>query len=270
MSKRMTLKDLPNAISSQELVDGATPCVSRCGLTIDLFGQEVVPASRSVRRAKERDLKTNGTSGQHGEALSPSAALQQFLENRLQAHRFGSTECAMIWRARITPSGRQYYQLAPLTRRIAATDSGLWPTPTSTLGTNGGRVTPTKARDGGTLIEALSARLWPTPQARDHFPPHNQDYIAAKRAMGHGMHNLNDRVSQLWPTPTAVTASGGAALCKWGVTRSRAKLRQAVTSAELNGALNPAFPCWLMGYPAVHLNLAPTATRLSRKSPKRS
>jgi len=43
-------------------------------------------------------------------------------------------------------------------------DVVLWPTPTSTLGTNGGRVTPTKAREGGTLIEALSARtMWATP-----------------------------------------------------------------------------------------------------------
>jgi hypothetical protein len=41
----------------------------------------------------------------------------------------------------------------------------LWPTPTATLGTNGGRVTPSKAREGGTLIEALSARMFPTPTA---------------------------------------------------------------------------------------------------------
>ena len=43
----------------------------------------------------------------------------------------------------------------------------LWPTPTSSLGTNGGRVTPAKAREGGTLIEALSARTYATPTARD-------------------------------------------------------------------------------------------------------
>ena len=48
---------------------------------------------------------------------------------------------------------------------MAAT--GMWPTPTSTLGTNGGRVTPAKAREGGTLIEALSARTFPAPTARD-------------------------------------------------------------------------------------------------------
>jgi hypothetical protein len=47
-----------------------------------------------------------------------------------------------------------------------------WPTPTSSLGTKGGRVTPTKAREGGTLIEALSARTtWATPVARDYRHP---------------------------------------------------------------------------------------------------
>ena len=39
----------------------------------------------------------------------------------------------------------------------------MWPTPTSSLGTKGGRVTPRKSREGGSLIEAVSARQWPTP-----------------------------------------------------------------------------------------------------------
>ncbi len=44
----------------------------------------------------------------------------------------------------------------------------LWPTPTSSLGTKGGRVTPRKSKEGGTLIEAVSARTdWPTPTSRD-------------------------------------------------------------------------------------------------------
>lgn len=43
----------------------------------------------------------------------------------------------------------------------------LWPTPTSTLGTKGGRVTPRKSREGGTLIEAVSARAFPTPSSND-------------------------------------------------------------------------------------------------------
>gem|GEM_PF-708038 len=42
-----------------------------------------------------------------------------------------------------------------------------WPTPTASLGTKGGRITPRKGREGGTLIEAVSARSFATPTARD-------------------------------------------------------------------------------------------------------
>lgn len=48
-----------------------------------------------------------------------------------------------------------------------ATAVKLWPTPTASLGTKGGRVTPRKSREGGTLIEAVSARTWATATARD-------------------------------------------------------------------------------------------------------
>ncbi len=44
----------------------------------------------------------------------------------------------------------------------------MWPTPTATLASKGGRVTPRKAREGHSLIEAVSARTtWPSPAARD-------------------------------------------------------------------------------------------------------
>lgn len=40
----------------------------------------------------------------------------------------------------------------------------LWPTPRASDGSKGGRVTPRKSREGGTLIEAVSARtMWATP-----------------------------------------------------------------------------------------------------------
>jgi hypothetical protein len=55
--------------------------------------------------------------------------------------------------------------------------------------------------------------------------------------------------SGYWPTPTAMKNTGGAALCKWGGSRARQKLRTMVTSKELNGPLNPEFPSWLMGWP---------------------
>ena len=48
-----------------------------------------------------------------------------------------------------------------------ATAVKAWPTPTASLGTKGGRVTPRKGREGGTLIEAVSQRTYATPTARD-------------------------------------------------------------------------------------------------------
>ncbi len=45
-----------------------------------------------------------------------------------------------------------------------------WPTPTATLGTKGGRVTPRKSREGGTLIEAVSQRTtWATPTVHGNY-----------------------------------------------------------------------------------------------------
>lgn len=48
-----------------------------------------------------------------------------------------------------------------------ASAARLWPTPTASLADKGGRITPRKGREGGTLIEAISARNWATPTARD-------------------------------------------------------------------------------------------------------
>jgi hypothetical protein len=54
---------------------------------------------------------------------------------------------------------------------------------------------------------------------------------------------------RMWPTPTAVTASGGLAMCKWGGSGARRRLRQMVSSEEMNGALNPDWVEALMGWP---------------------
>lgn len=51
--------------------------------------------------------------------------------------------------------------------------------------------------------DATASGLWATPQSRDHMPAHTPEYIAAKKAQGHGMRNLNDEV-MLFPTPTRV------------------------------------------------------------------
>lgn len=71
---------------------------------------------------------------------------------------------------------------------------------------------PHDRRTGQPIQTALTdmVRLWPTPQARDHFPAHTPEAIAKQKAAGHGCSNLNDTIG---------------------------------------GQLNPQFVSWLMGFP---------------------
>lgn len=106
---------------------------------------------------------------------------------------------------------------------IVSADAMLWPTPTATLGSKGGRVTPRKGREGGTLIEAVSARRWPTPVA------------------------------------SASKGSSQAALTrKSGADRSNDRLDHAVMASD-GGQLNPEWVEWLMGWPIGWTELKPLA-----------
>jgi hypothetical protein len=89
-----------------------------------------------------------------------------------QRSLFGdSDECSVIWPKWGMTRDGECWALPMLGHRISETGFGflqkLWPTPTATLGSKGGRVTPRKSREGGTLIEAVSSRSFPTPTARD-------------------------------------------------------------------------------------------------------
>jgi len=127
----------------------------------------------------------------------------------------------------------------------------IWPTPTSTLGTNGGLVTPAKAREGGTLIEALSARtLWPTPTASDNRPRGTQNSTARRMALGKQV-GLEAMVK--WATPTAHNAKEAACPAEY--------LRATPTlAAQAGGSLNPTWVEWLMGWPLGWTDLKPLET----------
>lgn len=101
----------------------------------------------------------------------------------------------------------------------------LWPTPTASLGSKGGRITPLKSREGGTLIEAVSARTWPTPNASDANKWSNQS-LEDRKAKGQQI-RLNTAVSPQ---------------CGQG------------------GQLNPEWVEWLMGWPIGWTELKPLAT----------
>mgnify|MGYP001578629565 CR=1 FL=1 len=75
------------------------------------------------------------------------------------------TPCAVDTGSRFNQSTSDGAALRPTLGAMAKFN--MWPTPTSTLGTKGGRVTPRKSREGGTLIEAVSARAFPAPSSND-------------------------------------------------------------------------------------------------------
>ncbi len=132
------------------------------------------------------------------------------------------------------------------------TAQALWPTPTASRADKAIR-TPEGARtevERGKSpdLNAQAVAMWPTPCARDHMPAHTAEYVAAKKAQGHGMSVLPDYVSL---AATGITPGGSS------------------VTTEKPGALNPRFVCWLMGFPAEWDACAPTAMPSSRKSRQR-
>lgn len=105
-----------------------------------------------------------------------------------------------------------------------------WCTPNAM---DGGQTSRGEDRIGEPLLAGQAqAAGWATPQARDHFPPHSEEYVAEKRDQGHGMRNLSDE-ALTGATPGSSAATGP------------------------RGALNPQFPLWLMGYPEAWATCAP-------------
>lgn len=202
----MTCEISSNATFSLALGSGATPCGEPTGLTTDLFGQALAPASPSARRASARATPTSATSGQSGSGSSASAVLQSSLVSRLQARMpfVGSTLYPMTWKVRITPSGRQICALRASARRTSGNDCSGWPTAQSRDGMNSrsGMVERTGGRQRN-LDDYVLLAGWPTAAASRDWKS------SASNQHGVNARPLNE-VARLsgWGTPNA-SAPGG-------------------------------------------------------------
>lgn len=293
MSHHKKSTDTRNAISSPESAAGHSPCNLPDGLQTGPSGQVPARASLSARQAKALGLLTSGTCGPASTGSSNSADLQSWLASRLQAQLsgLGSTLYSLTWKPWVTPAGRTLVRQRGSVRRTCETDRSGWVTPT----TRDHKDTPgmVALRDGKERNDQLPRQAylcgwptpmagtpaqngnnaagntdssrktvavltgWPTPTARDHFPAHSAEYIAAKKAQGHGMANLNDVAFHQTPGPARLTVTGE-------------MLTGSDAGMESGGQLNPAHPRWLMGYPPEWDDCAVTATPSSRNKRRSS
>ena len=272
------------------------PCASPAGQPTDLYGQALVPVSRSRRRASGKARSTGGTSGRRCAASSRSAALQRSLASRLAAvlDVNGSPEYELTWSDWAMPSGPPICRLRASARRTSASDCSGWPTPRAedSEQTGAHRGVP------DTLTSATKLAGWPTPMAGT---PATDEYNAAGStdssrktvALVAGWTTasatdgtrggcltpnmtgsaLPQQVATVvgWMTPTtndAAQAQAQAQAPSRNLSGQVQNLSHAATARP--GVLNPEFVRWLQGYPAVWGSCAPTETPSCRRSRRRS
>lgn len=303
MFNPMTSPDTGSATSSPASAAGPSQPDLLGGPTIESSGPAPRRASRSPSRGREKPRLTIGTCGPtfSGSPVpdGPLSSWESRLRRRLA--RTGSTECSLIWRESATPAGRPLSRLVPSTRPTDGTASGLWPTPNASgfeardAERLKQRRAECKARTGngngfgltlGQLVclerdhvtkNALA--MWPTPTAQDASRG-----AGTIRACDTGT-PLPQRVMQtvtghplaLYPTPRASANENRTTRIppsqlegRHGLYLSSVAIGMepdgSSATTEKPGALNPAFVCWLMGFPLGWDACAPTAMPSSRKS----
>jgi len=254
-----------------------------------MFSVEDFPVSRTPSPVAVLPPQTSATSGPSlGDSfasLNPDGSWRKTCQGFSQVTLDGSLETfSEIWpRAGMTRNGTAYLR-PPSAPLIDAIESGSLPTPTvgdSKSARNATatrhKIPPTGIHAGVTLTDHVT--LWPTPQTaydgrtdeawRTAKARAQEKHASGAYGKGTGAPGMMDlqravRLNRL-PTPTAVTDTGGAAMCKWGGSGARARLREMFTETELNGALNPTWVEWLMGYPPEWTVCEGLGTRSSRR-----
>lgn len=244
MFEQKTLPGFSDAISSPESQAGISHCPSQDGT--DQSGQQAVPVSRSVQRGSKRGRKTNGTSGPSSSVSSmpsdlPSFSVSRFLQRSVTA---GLMEYSQIWKERVTPAGRRYWEHTASGHRTSGSGCiGLaagYPTPIQNDSEKRGSISATDS-----LAGVLTG--YGTPRATNNSCIGNPSRSESAKS------RLEDQVAG-WATPVAADdghkvtkashQAGNIGLVHGLITPSASSV------TENRGVLDAAFSRWLLGFPA--------------------
>jgi hypothetical protein len=141
---------------------------------------------------------------------------------------------------RKTPDGRMVLQSQTINQQVEMVSrQESWRTPTSFDWKNTDCSTQVYLSD---QVEGRTKKQWATPQAHDAQGPKTPEQIAAMRARGHGVKNLNEQAC--WGTPTARDHKSG----RGNEDRQYKELTPMVERTQ-TGKLNPRWVETLMGLP---------------------
>lgn len=298
MSNLPTWLATPNVISSPESADGLSLPDWLAGPMTVPCGPRPARASRSRSQGKVKEPPIQGTFGRtFSDSPVPSGPLSSW-ESRLRQRlaKIGSSECDLTWKVSAMSDGALLSRLVPSMPRTVEIDSGLllganhWATPTACMskGSSEGALTRMsgKSRANDRLDhQVLAMAMWPTPSASGFEAKDAQTLLdrldRCKESTGNGngfgltLGQFACLESAMWLTATAVDGARGL------TTRPQdtgIPLPQRVgqvlgipptglsDTTGKRGVLNPAFPCWLMGYPLAHLSCGVTAMQSSHRS----
>lgn len=251
-------------------------------LTISQFSPEDSPVNPSLTQDDEKVRQIIAISGRkcyesYLKSSQPTSLQKMFVGLFLLNPDGISIKRMPIWKEKATKSSRRlFFQLVLSVPRINAIESGSLltikpshhvPTPTAQDYIERNPTRQDKAaKFNPQTNKAMSLDRWvnlyPTPQARDFMPAHSQEYIAEKRAQGHGMKNLNDyvRFPDMYATPHSNCHTGAGKHGTGGLN----------LQTQIGGKLNPRWVEWLMGYPEGWTVLSPSEMQSSRKSRRTS
>ena len=221
------------------------------GEQLTLFAEDT-PANPSVLPDRAAAQRMKGISGQKCidlyEKSGRDGSLPRMLVGMLS---LVSTRLPHLWKLKTSPSGRLLFQLAPLTRRIGGTESGLLPTPTVQM----------RSRPDIAIQQAMKGE--PLYKRRDKAGSGRQfsitDWLLYHR---------------YFPTPTRSDHKGASSNCKHvmegGVSYLRYFLHYHLQPSSRTTYPHPSFVEKMMGYPIGHTDLGDWVMPSFRKSRKSS